>query len=92
MSNNFLQKKPFLNYISQLDYLKQKKLLIPNESFAIKNLEKYSYYGLINGYKDVFKNPSTNIFYPNTTFDEILNLYLFDTELRGYLMSWHIKN
>lgn len=87
MSANLLQKKPFLDYNAQINYLKQKHLLIPNEAYAIKALEKYSYYGLINGYKDIFKNPATNCFYPDTTFDEILNLYLFDTELRDVFLK-----
>lgn len=97
MSSN-LQKKPFLDYKAQIKYLKQKQLNIHDESAAIAALEKVSYYGLINGYKDIFKNPDTNNFYPDTTFSDIYNLYLFDSELRNVFLKYilifekHIKS
>lgn len=39
MANN-LQKKPFLDYHAQIKYLKQKQLVINDESSAITALEK----------------------------------------------------
>lgn len=95
---NSLQKKPFLDYQSQIKYLKQKQLAIPNETTAITALEKASYYGLINGYKNIFKDPSTHNFYSGITFDDIYNLYLFDAELREIFLKYilifekHIKS
>ena len=86
MANN-LQKKPFLDYKAQIKYLKQKQLVINDEASATTALEKISYYGLINGYKDIFKDPATNSFYPGTTFDDIYNLYLFDAELRDVFLK-----
>ena len=97
MANN-LQKKPFLDYPAQIKYLKQKQLAINDEISAIKALEKTGYYGLINGYKDIFKDPATNTFYPGTTFDDIYNLYLFDAELRAIFLKYilifekHVKS
>lgn len=97
MANN-LQKKPFLDYKAQILHLKQKQLLIPNESLAIAALEKVSYYSLINGYKDIFKDPATNNFYSGIIFDAIYNLYLFDAELRNVFLKYilifekHVKS
>ena len=97
MANN-LQKKPFLDYHGQIKYLKQKQLTIIDEDSAMTALEKASYYGLINGYKDIFKDPVTNNFYPGTTFDDIYNLYLFDAELREVFLKYilifekHVKS
>ena len=97
MANN-LQKKPFLDYQAQIKYLKQKQLVINDEVSATTALEKISYYGLINGYKDIFKDPATNSFYPGTTFDDIYNLYLFDAELRDVFLKYilifekHVKS
>ncbi len=51
---NHLQKKPFLDYLAQIKYLKQKQLVINDEDSAAAVLEKVSYYSLINGYKDIF--------------------------------------
>lgn len=87
MTNN-LQKKPFLDYEAQIKYLKQKQLIVPDEATAKTILEKISYYGLINGYKDIFKDPTTNNFYSNTTFDDIYNLYLFDAALREVFLKY----
>ena len=68
---NALQKKPFLDYQAQISHLRQKQLIIQDDISAIATLEKISYYGLINGYKDIFKNPTTDKFYPGTTFTDI---------------------
>ena len=86
MANNLL-KKPFLDYQAQIKYLKQKQLVINDEASATTALEKVSYYGLINGYKDIFKDPATRSFYPGTTLDDIYNLYLFDAELRDVFLK-----
>ena len=97
MANN-LHKKPFLDYQAQIKYLKQKQLVINDEVSATTALEKVSYYGLINGYKDIFKDPATNSFYPGTTFEDIYNLYLFDAELRDVFLKYilifekHVKS
>ena len=97
MANN-LQKKPFLDYKAQIKYLKQNHLVINDEASATTALEKVSYYGLINGQKDIFKDPATNNFHSGTTFDDIYNLYLFDTELRDLFLKYilifekHIKS
>ncbi len=61
MANN-LHKKPFLDYQAQIKYLKQKQLVINDEISATNALEKVSYYGLINGYKDIFKDPARDRF------------------------------
>ena len=56
-------KKHFLSYEEQIDFLKEKKKLdIVDVDFAKKTLFKTGYFPLINGYKEVFKNPDTNHF------------------------------
>lgn len=93
-----LQKKPFLDYNAQIHHLMRKNLLIFDKSVATIALEKISYYGLINGYKDIFKDPVTNNYFYGTTFEDIYNLYLFDTELRNIFLKYililekHIKS
>lgn len=52
--------KNFLNYDQQIEKLKnEKNLLIDNEAYAKEILKQTSYYSLIGGYKDIFKNPTT---------------------------------
>lgn len=93
-----LLNKPFLDYQAQISKLKVKHLIIENELAAIEILKKTSYYGLINGYKDCFKDNSTHCFVNGTTFEDIYNLYLFDADLRDVFLKYiliferHIKS
>lgn len=64
MKESSLQQKPFLDYSSQIRHLQNNGLTIDNPEVAINILKKVSYYSLINGYKDVFKNPDTHLYYP----------------------------
>ncbi|MBE5950578.1 MAG: Abi family protein [Lachnospiraceae bacterium] len=90
--------KSFLDYPSQINLLKQKQLTIHNETIATNILKKISYYSLINGYKEIFKDSSTNNYYPGTSFDDIHQLYLFDAKLREIFLKYilifekHIKS
>lgn len=86
--NKTLSQKPFLDYTSQLNILKKKNLIINNDQSAIYILSKISYYSLINGYKDSFKDFSTHDFLPNTQFHDIYNLYLLDADLREIFLKY----
>ncbi|ETS92631.1 hypothetical protein HMPREF1497_2461, partial [Fusobacterium sp. CM21] len=47
--------KPFKTYDEQISHLKNvHSLQINDESFAKQALKSFSYYDLINGYKDIF--------------------------------------
>lgn len=96
--SGYIHQKSFLDYPSQINLLKQKQLTIRNETIATNILKKISYYSLINGYKELFKDSSTNNYYPGTSFDDIHQLYLFDAELREIFLKYilifekHIKS
>ena len=45
-------------------------------------LSELSYYSLIGGYKDLFKNPVSGKYLYGVTFEEIVSFYYFDEELR----------
>ncbi len=74
--------KPFLTYEQQMQKLKDKHLVIPNEAEAIEMLRLNGYFALITGYKSLFKNPTTKDYRDGTTFDDIVALYEFDEQLR----------
>ena len=57
-----------------LEYLESKNVTIKNKKSALKNLEKYTYYSIINSYKYNFKD-SNNNYLPNVSFEEIYALY-----------------
>lgn len=51
-------------------------------------LTKTSYFSLISGYKDIFKNPTTGKYIDGTTFEDIYHLYRFDHELRSIFLKY----
>jgi len=74
--------KPFMTYDQQIQKLKDKHLVIPKETAAKEMLRLNSYFALITGYKNLFKNPTTKDYRDGTTFDDIVALYEFDAQLR----------
>ena len=66
---------------------KQKNLFIDNEAYAKEILKQTSYYSLIGGYKDIFKNPTTKKYKDGTRFEDIVELYYFDELLRQLFLE-----
>ena len=89
--------KKFLTYEEQIELLKNKKLVIDNKEDSIKLLKRYSYFNLINGYKEPFKRKDGD-YKKKTTFSDIFYLFSFDDEMRHILMKYifiielHIKS
>jgi len=81
--------KVFMTYDQQIRKLRDEKgLIIENEEYAISVLKKTSYYALISGYKDMFKNPTTKKYNDGICFDDIFFLYKFDRKLREIFLSY----
>ena len=81
--------KVFLNYEQQLKKLQEdKKLNIPDLDYAYEMLKRYSYYSLISGYKEQFKNPDTTNYRADVSFEDIVALYEFDESLRGLFLKY----
>lgn len=81
---NTYQKK-HKTFDEQLDILKQRKLIISNDSFVLSKLQHINYYRL-SAYFLPYQYPkdsvNKNIFLPNIAFEDILSIYYFDVELR----------
>ena len=68
--------------------LTERGLLIENEARAIKYIETIGYYRL-SGYMFHLQNKaSDNTFVPNTSFDDIINIYKFDKALRSIILEY----
>ena len=65
-----------------LDYIISKGVTVTNRDYALDKIKKYSYYSIVNTYKDVFKT-SDNNYKKNVTFEEIYSLYEFDKNIRS---------
>lgn len=86
-------KKPFLTYQQQLDLLKSRGLLVPDEPQALAMLERVGYYRL-SAYLYPFRQllppgvPAfpheyrSSVFQAGSTFSDATNLYWFDSGLR----------
>lgn len=84
--------KIFLSYEQQIEKLKnEKNLQIDDTEFAKEILRQTSYYSLIGGYKDIFKNPTTKKYKDGTKIEDIVELYHFDESLRQLLLRYLIK-
>lgn len=79
-------KKP-TTYQEQIEIIRSRGLIIPNEHKAIEILKKVNYYRL-SAYFLSLRQDGTNLFKPGTTFDKIYRLYEFDTKLRNLLMEF----
>ncbi len=83
-----MKKKEFLTYDEQIAFLKGKNLKIKNEEYAKHILFKTGYFSLVNGYKEMYKDPLTNQFREDASFEDIYELYRLDHELRSIFIKY----
>ncbi|EAJ6152960.1 Abi family protein [Campylobacter lari] len=83
--------KDFKDYPSLIDILKNRNLIVKDEKQAIKFLEKNHYYRL-SSYFIPFQHPKNSpckdMFQDGTTFEDIVLLYNFDTDLRKFVFNY----
>lgn len=90
--------KCFLSYEEQIKLLKSKKLKINNEQIAISFLKRFSYYSLVSGYRDIFKQSKNGDYREDASFEHLVYLYLLDDYLRNIflhriiIIEKHIKS
>ena len=82
--------KEYKNSKELLDYIISKGVIVTNKEFALDKIKKYSYYSIINTYKDIFKDSSNN-YKNNVTFDEIYSLYEFDKNIRFIFLKYILE-
>lgn len=79
--------KSFFTYDQQIVKLETKRLDIADKQAATEKLQQCSYYALIGGYKQIFKDPTTRDYLPGTKFEDIVALYRFDEALREIALN-----
>jgi abortive infection bacteriophage resistance protein len=79
--------KPALTYQQQLQQLKDRGLIINDDSKVIHLLEQISYYRLSGYWFPLLAHKQNHIFKPNSNFDNAFKLYCFDRELRQLIIS-----
>lgn len=78
--------KPFKTVKEQIEILKTRNLIIPDEEKATTELRLKSYYKLINGYQNPFW-AQTDYFQSGTSIYHILLLYTFDELMKDELLN-----
>ncbi len=74
-------KRP-IDYPQQIQMLKGRGLIINDEKRALEQLRIISYFRLANYLRPMEQDKIAHIFKPNSTFENALDLYYFDKELR----------
>ena len=82
--------KEYKNSNELLDYIISKGVSVNNKEDALNKIKTYSYYSIINTYKDVFKN-TNNKYKKNVSFDEIYALFEFDKNLRSIFLKYSLE-
>jgi abortive infection bacteriophage resistance protein len=87
MSSKIPYTKPPLALNDQLQQLKSRGMQVANEALAIHYLGHLNYYRLGAYWLPFEQHHNSHQFRPGTQFDDALNLYIFDRELRLWLMD-----
>ena len=82
--------KKYKNSNELLDYIISKGVSVDNKEDVLYKIKTYSYYSIINTYKDVFKN-TNNEYKRNVSFDEIYALFEFDKNLRSIFLKYSLE-
>ncbi len=84
--------KVFKTYDQQLEILRDRGMIVPEDGMPKQILEKVNYYNLINGYNQLFiSTPVTETtpeqYRTGTEFAEIYALYNFDNEMKSIILK-----
>lgn len=84
--------KPFQTFRQQIKILRNRNLKV-NGSRAMKILKRENYYNIVNGYKEIFLDPSfpMETYKEGTSFDDLYALYSFDRNLRSILLKYILR-
>ena len=82
--------KQYKNPNDLVEYLILKGININDKEDALNKIKRYSYYSIVNSYKDVFKD-SENNYKNNVSFDEIFALYEFDKNIRAIFLKYILE-
>ena len=86
-----MTKKTFASFEQQIQHLEDKVIIISDRAYAEAMLKQIGYFPLIGGYKQLFRFPFTKAYKIGTTFEEIVALYEFDSDLRDLFFKYLLQ-
>lgn len=81
--------KEYMSNEELLKYLISKGVIVKNKKKTLEKFERYTYYSIVNTYKEVFK--VDNKYIEGVTFDEIFALYEFDKNLSAIFLKYALE-
>lgn len=73
-----------------INYLLSKGVIIFDKKDALEKFERYTYYSVINSYKDIFKDKNRN-YINNVSFDDIYAVFEFDKNLKNIVLKYCLE-
>lgn len=73
-----------------INYLLSKGVTISNKKDALEKIERYTYYSIVNTYKNIFKDKNGN-YIDNVSFDDIYALFEFDKNLKNIMLKYCLE-
>lgn len=73
-----------------INYLLSKGVIIFDKKDALEKIERYTYYSIINSYKDIFKDKNRN-YINNVSFDDIYAVFEFDKNLKNIVLKYCLE-
>lgn len=86
--SNVTYDKPFITYEQMIHLLESRNVIIKDKALAEMALQNFSYYGLVNGYKNTFiQQEGCDNFIEGTKFEEIYTLHILDMTISNILFK-----
>ena len=79
--------KQLISFTDQITLLKQRGMVLGNETKALHLLQNISYYRLSGYWHPLLADKQRHIFKPGSTFEAAYNIYKFDSELRKLIIA-----
>ena len=89
MNKSEIYDKPFQTYDQLLINLESKNIIIDNRELALRTLSNQSYYGIVNGYKNMFPtDTSGDKFTIPVKFTDLYAVQLIDANLSSVILKY----
>ena len=81
--------KPFKTYPEMIKLMRSRNIIVNDDAFAESALQNFSYYTLVNGYKESFLAlTGSDQFVPGTTFEQLYTLATIDKSLSNVVLKY----
>lgn len=73
-----------------INYLSSKGIIVSDKEYALEKIERYTYYSIVNTYKNIFKDKNGD-YIENVSFNDIYALFEFDKNLKNIILKYCLE-